>query len=343
MFKLKELIKFMMPMLSFDMGGGGGNQPASQTVTQQNAVSAFAAPYVENMLGKAQALTSQPYQNYGGQRTADFTGLQNQAFGQAGNLGVMGQTTDASQLAGMAGIGALSQQYNPMMARAQNFGMGAASQYMNPYAMAALQPELYEQARNSAILGQQNQARAVGQGAFGGSRSALVEAERQRNLGMQQGNTIQTGMNAAYNNAMQQFNADQARQMQAQQANIGQQQFGANLGLQGLQAANQAANTLGQLGQNQYAQQTGNINLQNQLGTQQQQQQQNVLNQQYQDFQAQKQNPYNQLSYMQSMLSGLPIQSSTQNVYQNPSMVSQVAGLGTAGVAGLGLYNAMNR
>ena len=121
-----------------------------------------------------------------------------------------------------------------------------------------------------------------------------------------------------------------------------------------------AANTLGQLGQNQYAQQTGNINLQNQLGSQQQQQQQNILNQQYQDFLTQKQNPYNQLSFMQSMLSGLPLQSSTQNVYQNPSMLSQVAGLGTTALAGaklagyakggkvgsgiddLGMYNALN-
>jgi len=316
-------------------GGGGGQAPANQTVTQQNAVSAYAAPYVENLLGQAQGLTNanMTYQPYQGQRTADFTGLQNQAFGQAGNLGVMGQTTDASQLAGMAGLGALNQQYNPMMARTQNFGMGAAQQYMNPYAMSALQPELQEQARNSAILGQQNQAKAVGQGAFGGSRSGLVEAERQRNLGMQQGNTISQGMNTAYNNAMQQFTADQARQLQAQQANIGQQQFGANLGLQGLNTALQSANTLGQLGQNQYAQQTGNINLQNQLGTQQQQQQQNVLNQQYQDFMAQKQNPYNQLSFMQSMLSGLPLQSSTQNVYSNPSMLNQVAGLGLTGAA----------
>jgi hypothetical protein len=346
MFKLKDLINFMMPKLSLDMGGGGGgggSQPATQTVTQQNAVSAFAAPYVENMLGKAEALTSQPYQTYGGQRTADFTNLNNQAFQGAQNLGVMGQTTDASQLAGMAGLGALNQQYNPMMARTQNFGMGAAGQYMSPYAMSALAPQLQEQARASAMQGQEQQAQAVGRGAFGGSRDALMRAERERNLGIQQGNTISQGLNTAYNNAMQQFNQDQARQMQAQQANIGQQQFGANLGLQGLQAANQAANTLGQLGQNQYAQQTGNINLQNQLGTQQQQQQQNILNQQYADFQAQKQNPYNQLSFMQSMLSGLPIQSSTQNVYQNPSMVSQVAGLGTTGIAGLGLYNAMNK
>ena len=342
-------------------GGGGSSSPAEQTVTQQNAVSAYAAPYVENMLGKAEALTSQPYQAYSGQRTADFTGLQNQAFGQAQDLGVMGQTTGASQLAGAAGLGALSQQYDPMMARSQNFNNMSAAQYMNPYAMQALQPQLQEQARASQMAGQQQQAEAVGRGAFGGSRDALMRAERERNLGIQQGNTISTGMNTAYNNAMQQFNADQARQLQTQQANIGQQQFGANLGLQGLQAANQAAQTLGTLGQNQYAQQTGNIGLQNQLGTQQQQQQQNVLNQQYQDFLTQKQTPYTQLSFMQNMLTGLPISSSTQNVYSNPSMLSQVAGMGTTALAGaklagmaaggkvgsglddIGMYNALNK
>jgi len=318
-------------------GGGGGGSSPTQTVTNYNAVSGYAAPYVENMLGKTEALTDQPYQTYGGQRTADFTGMQNQAFNAAQNLGVMGQTNQASNLAGMAGLGALNMQYNPMMARTQNFGMGAANQYMNPYAMAAMQPELQEQARQSAMLGQQNNAKAVGQGAFGGSRSGLVEAERQRNLGIQQGNTIATGMNTAYNNAMQQFNADQARQLQTQQLNQGQQQFGANLGLQGLQTGLTAANTLGTLGQNQYAQQTGNINLQNQLGTQQQQQQQNILNQQYQDFLTQKQDPYNKLAFQQSMLSGLPITSNVQNVYSNPSVLSQVAGLGTAAAGAYGL------
>jgi hypothetical protein len=285
------------------------------------------------MLGQAQGLTNanMKYQPFEGQRTADFTGLQNQAFQGAQDLGVMGQTTGASQLAGLAGLGALNTQYNPMMARTQNFGMGAADRYMNPYAMSAMMPTLQEQARQSAIAGQGLQAKAVGQGAFGGSRQAIEQAENARNLGMLQNKTISEGMNTAYNNAMQQFNADQARQLQAQQMNQGQQQFGANLGLQGLNTALQSANTLGQLGQNQYAQQTGNINLQNQLGGQQQQQQQNILNQQYQDFLAQKQNPYNQLSFMQSMLSGLPIQSSTQNVYSNPNMLSQAAGaIGTA-------------
>lgn len=324
----------------FGGGGGGGGSPANQTVTQENAISKFAAPYVENMLGRAEALTTQPYQAYPGQRTAEFTGLQNQAFGQAGNLGVMGQTQQASNLAGQAGIGALNMQYDPMMARTQNFGGRQAAQYMSPFLQESLAPQLREAERASAIQGQQNQARAVGQGAFGGSRSALVEAERQRNLGIQQGDIMSKGYQDAYTNAMQQFNADQARQLQAQQMNQGQQQFGANLGLQGLQTGLSAASTLGQLGQNQYAQQTGNINLMNQLGTQQQQQQQNILNQQYQDFLTQKQNPYTQLSFMQNMLAGTPLASNTQQVYSNPSMLSQVAGLGTAAAGAYGLAKA---
>lgn len=345
----------------FGGGGGGGSAPANQTVTQQNAVSAYAAPYVEKMLGKAEALTNQPYQTYGGQRTADFTDLNRQAFQGAQNLGVMGQTTQASGLAGLAGLGALNQNYDGMQANTQNFGAGAASHYMNPFVQQALAPQMAQIARQGEQAKLGNAGQATQAGAFGGSRFGIQNAMTDYNTQQAQSSAMGQGLQSAYNNAMQQFNADQARQLQAQQANIGQQQFGANLGLQGLQAANQAAQTLGQLGQNQYAQQTGNIGLQNQLGTQQQQQQQNILNQQYQDFQAQKQNPYNQLSFMQNMLAGLPMQSSVQNVYSNPSMLSQVAGLGTSAVAGaklaglkaggrvgsgiddLGMYNAVNR
>lgn len=375
-------------------GGGGGSQPATQTVTQQNAVSAYAAPYVENMLGKAQALTNQPYQTYGGQRTADFTDMQNQAFQGAQNLGVAGQTTDASNMAAQAGIAGLNtnyggqqfgnayqgiQGYNPgqfgmMGVGSQNFNDRTADQYMSPYIQQALAPQMEQIARAGQQQKVGNAAQATQAGAFGGSRFGLQNAMTDYNTQLAQSQAYGTGMQNAFQNAQAQFNADQARRLQAQQANqqtnlatqqaqqqanqfgygqyaqnaqnaaqyqqaanalnANQQQFGANLGLQGLQAANQAASTLGQLGQNQYAQQTGNINLQNQLGTQQQQQQQNILNQQYQDFLTQKQNPYNQLSFMQNMLAGLPMQSSVQNVYQNPSMTSQVAGLGTTALAG---------
>jgi hypothetical protein len=46
---------------------------------------------------------------------------------------------------------------------------------------------------------------------------------------------------------------------------------------------------------------------------------------------------------MNAQLRGLPLQSSTVQQYQAaPSAVSQAAGIGTAGIAGLGLYNAMS-
>lgn len=394
--KLNDVINFFMPRMSLDsLFGGGGSQPASQTVTQQNAVSAFAAPYVENMLGKAEALTSKPYQTYGGQRAADFTGLQNQAFTGAGQLGPasqLGSATDIAQKAGISALGAQYQpgqfsnqfqapgeyqagQFNPERIQTQSFTQpGAIDAYMNPYMQNVVDVQQREARRASDILGQQNAARAVGQGAFGGSRSALVEAERQRNLGTQLGDIQAAGSNAAFNQAMQQFNAEQQARLAAQQANqqaglsaqqMGEQsrqfgagqglqaaglgaqygqsaqqlaeqsrQYGAGLGIQGLQTALQGAGTLSNIGGTEFGQQAQALGLQNQFGTQQQQQQQNILNQQYQDFLTQKQQPYNQLSFMQSMLSGLPIQSSVQNVYSNPSMVSQVAGLGTTALAG---------
>jgi hypothetical protein len=266
---------------------------------------------------------------------AGFNPMQEQAFTGAANLGPTQQTADASTMAGAAGLNALNTNYNGMQATSQDFGNNAAARYMSPYAMQALAPQLQEQARASQIAGQQQQAEAVGRGAFGGSRDALMRAERERNLGIQQGNTISQGLNTAYNNAMQQFNADQARAMQAQTANIGQQQFGANLGMQGINAANQAANTLGTLGQQQFGQEQAAIGLQNQLGSQQQALEQNKINQAIQNYATQQQWGMQQLSNMNAMLRGLPLQTTSTQTYQAaPSTVSQIAGLGLAG-AGL--------
>ena len=283
----------------------------TQVVTQQNAISAYAQPYVENLLGQAQALTSTPYQPYPAQRTADFTGLQNQAFNSAGNLDITPQTGQASGLASMSGLGGLgvAGQANPMGFQRQVGG------YMDPYLQYSLAPQLAEANRQYDISGTRQQSAATQAGAFGGSREAIMAAENERNRNMGLQSIVGQGYNTAFTNAQQQYNQNLQNQ------------------LAGLNTAGQAASTLGQLGQNQYAQQTGNINLQNALGTQQQQQQQNVLSQQYQDYLAQKQNPYNQLSYMQGILTGLPMTSSIQNVYSNPNQLAQVAGLGLTAAA----------
>ena len=91
------------------------------------------------------------------------------------------------------------------------------------------------------------------------------------------------------------------------------------------------ANTLGSLGNTQYGQNVGLINLQNQLGGQQQQQTQNILNNQYQDYLNAMNYDYKQLGFMSDMLRGLPLTQQSSAIYAPaPSMVSQVAGLGTA-------------
>jgi bisphosphoglycerate-dependent phosphoglycerate mutase len=126
--------------------------------------------------------------------------------------------------------------------RADTFGGRQAAQYMSPYIEQALAPQLREAQRASEIQRNANQAQAVQQGAFGGSRQAIVEAERQRNLGTQMGDIRARGLQSAYEQAQQQFNQDAARRLQAQQLNqqagltTGQQNLAALLGVQQLGA-----------------------------------------------------------------------------------------------------------
>ena len=200
-----------------------------------------------------------------------------------------------------------------------------------------------EAARNLAL--QKGDIQAAGQQAAFQNAQQQFNAQQQANLQAQlanQGAGLQVGQqNLAAQLGVQQLGAGQNLQSQlanqqaglaAQQAAEQSKQYGAGYGMQGLQTGLQAAGQLGQLGQTQYGQQLGNINLQNQLGAQQQAQQQGILNQQIQNYAMAQQYPQQQLAFMSNMLRGLPMQSTTANMYQAaPSNVSQLAGLGMAG------------
>jgi hypothetical protein len=126
--------------------------------------------------------------------------------------------------------------------------------------------------------------------------------------------------------------------LQGVQGAVGAGQYG----LAGLSQANSAANTLGNLGQGQYQQQMGISQAQMQAGAQQQALQQRGLDTAYNQYQQQLQYPYQQLSFMQGLYTGLPMQNQAQTMYQNPSAVSQIAGLGTAAAGAYGLYRGAN-
>lgn len=293
------------------------------TSTQTQSLPAWMEGPLKNSFQQATALTDinqNPYQSYGGERVAQFTPLQNQAFQAAENM----QTSQAGQAgigaAGMATMGALGTRYDPY--QTGQFGQQAGA-YMSPYIEQSMAPQLREAQRASEMQRNVNQAQAVQQGAFGGSRQAIVEAERQRNLGMQMGDIRDRGYQAAFDRAQNQFNTEQQLREQSRQ-------YGAGLGLQGLQTALTGAGVLGTLGGQQFAQQRDITNLQSALGLQQQQQVQQGLDTQYQDFQNRQRYPYEQLSFLAGLAKGMP-QTQTTSMY-NPgaSTGSQLLGAGTS-------------
>jgi hypothetical protein len=347
-------------------GGGGGPQTS---VTQTSNIPEYAQPYVERMMGasekqvyrydpKGNITGFQPFQSYSqyararggsGETVAGFTPMQARAMQGIGQYQLPGQTAAASDITGTATLGSIQagRGYMPGMFGTGDVGTGSfiypgmAQAYMSPYQQAATDVEKRELARQSAIEGQRQQAQAVQAGAFGGSRQGLVEAERQRNLMQQMGDIQARGGQSAFQQAQQQFNAEQQAglqaqlanqqmRMQAQQAREQSRQFSAELGMKGYGQALQGAGQLGALGEQQYKQELGLLGQQYDVGAKQQAYEQSRLNQIIQDYATSQQYPFIQLGTLSNMLRGLPMQAATTQMYQaQPSFLQQ--GIGLAG------------
>ena len=299
------------------------------------------APYAQSMLGQAAALTDtemNPYMQYQGERVAQFSPLQNQSYQNAALMQSQPQLQDATALAGMAGLGALNTQYTFNPADFGKAFSGATTRdaqgnvtgnaMMSPYMQNVVDIQQREAQRQADIAGTNQQAQATKAGAFGGGRDAIMRAEAARNLALQKGDIQATGLQNAYQQAMQQYNTQN-------QLNAQQQQFGAGLGLQGLQAANQSAQGLGTLGNLQYQQNMGINQLQNQYGLQQQGQIQKDIDTKYQDFLNYQNYPYKQLSFMSDIVRGAPLTQTGSSIYQAPP--SNIQNLTSLGLAGAGI------
>jgi hypothetical protein len=271
-------------------------------------------------------------------RQAQFTPLQQQSFENAGLMQTAPQLGDATAMAGLAGLGALNTQYTFNPYQAQQFTGNNVQAYMSPYMQNVVERQQADAQRQYDIARQAQGAQAARSGAFGGSGDFLMRAQGAGNLARQKGDIQAKGLQDAYTQAMGQFNQSQAQNLAGQQLNAQQQQFGAGLGLQGLQTAMTGAKSLADIGQTQYGQNLGLLDVQNKFGTQQQNQIQNQLNTEYQDFLNYQNYPYKQLGFMSDMIRGLPLTQQSQSMYQQPpSMIQQAAGLGITGKA-LGVF-----
>ena len=277
--------------------------------TSSSTLSEWAGPYVTDMLGKAQAISEQPYAVYGGPQTAGESGLQSKVFQGLGNLSFPGQlgqsfsSTGAYQPPAMApgvyspgavGTGAGAP---PMGGMGAPMGgqppsgqpTGVAAQYMNPYLDSVLQPQLAELRRQSDINLQPGLAKMTQAGGYGGGRQAIMESEANRNLLQEQNKTIGQGYANAYDKAMGQFNTEQGQ-----------------------------AKTL--------------ADMMSEAGGQQRGIEQQGISADYNEFLAQRDDPMKKTQYLQSMLQGLPISTVTNTAAQQSglgSLVSSIGGMGS--------------
>jgi len=192
-----------------------------------------------------------------------------------------------------------------------------------------------------------------------GSQAAFDAAQRmfeaQQGRGLQAGlQTQRLGQEAGAQNlaarlGVQQLGAQQGLEAQRlnQLANLESQrmgeqsrQFGAGLGLQGAQAATQAAATLGQLGIGQQQQALNLARAQEAFGGLSRADQQAKLDIDYQDFLQQQRYPYAQLGFMSDILRGSANLAGTggKAVYEAAPSTAQSAI--QSGLAGLNLYRA---
>ena len=312
------------------MGKGGGGGGPQQTTAYQTNLPEYAKPYVENMLNAAQAQVYtpdmkgfreyKPYSTDPSQYFAGPTGLQQNVYGEAANMQTPGGFAPAQGLTGLAAMG--------QMGAGQRFAQQATDpfavqQYMSPFMQNVVDTQKLAALRDFQVAQPARQAQATRAGAFGGSRQAIENAEAQRNLMSQLQGIQAQGTQKAFEDAQR------------------QQQFGANLGLQGLAGATQSAGQLGQLAGAQQQADLARMGFQQQTGAAQQQFQQGIINQAIQDYATQQQFPMIQLANMSALLRGLPLQSGTTQMYQAaPNVTSQLAGLGTAGIGAYGLGRA---
>jgi len=291
--------------------GNQSQQPTQQTVTQTN-LPEYARPYFENLLQRGQAESYREYTPYGGERIAGFDPLQTQTQQEVAGMQTPGQFGAATAGTG-AGMGL-------------GFGTGIAglgtaftdpTQMMSPYMQGVVEVQKQRAIEDAQKAQLSQNLGAARQGTYGGARQLLAGTERERALGQQLGDIQARGLQSAYEAASQ-------RGIQ-----LGQ------LGMQGLGMGLQGAQQMGQLGQAQQQTDLQRLQAQSAAGAEQRGLEQQRLDTAYADFLRQRDYPMEQLGYFSNLLRGLPMQmGSTQTTYaQPPSMASQIAGMGLAGLS----------
>jgi len=200
-------------------------------------------------------------------------------------------------------------------------------QFMNPFMEDVIATTQQDIADKGAQQQLQAQARAAGQGAFGGSRQAVLQGQIAADVMDQQARTGAQLRSAGFQQA--QNLAQQAAQQQLRQAQL-TGQLGQTVAGLGVQTAG-----LGQLGQQMGVQ---DVNTLLGIGGLQQQQGQRELDVARANQLAQQALPFQRIGFMSDIFRGVPALQQTYSTTTTPppSRTSQLLGLGIAGLGAAG-------
>ena len=290
---------------------------AVQRVEQTARLPKYQEDFLANLLTQAQTLSEGTTMPFAPTQIAGLSPQQQQAI-----------------QAGMAGIGS----FQPLMqeaAGALSSGIAGAQgatitpesyqAFMDPFIEDVIQQQYKDIARQGDIAQQTIGAQAAKSGAFGGSRQGIVESELGRNVLEQQARTGSALRSAGFQQAQQA--AQQAAQQQLRQA-----QLSGQLGTAAKQLGTQDINTA--LGLGALTQQFGSTDPTTGVFTPGQAQ----LTAEQSNLMAQQGLPFQSLSFLSDIFRGVPSmqQTSTVTSTPDPSLGSQLLGLGIAGLGAAG-------
>ena len=344
----------------------GGQRNASFTADQQAAMGNIRGMQSPEQFGQASNM-------YGAQGNLGY-GAATQGLGGAGMaqgmgmgqaaLGAMGGFGTAGQLAGQGNAAATQGMQRAFNYTPQTFGAEQAQQYTNPFQQQVTDVALRKAREEATRQGNLANLSAAGRGTAGGTRQAVMDSMRNRDLSTQLSDVQMQGGMQGYQNAQEQFERDQARGAGAASlgAQIANQGFGAMgqagsqygalsgqgynafgqsnqlLGQTGMQGLGQGAAGLGNTGQAQEASDFARYNAQMGIGDKQAGLNQRQLDTDYADFLRQRDYGKEQLNFYSGIVRGLPNTLGSQETAYGATPNPYGQGIAAAtGVAGL--YN----
>lgn len=298
-----------------------GSSSGQNTTTTTSSPPPQVLQNYTNLTNAATSLAQQPLNLYTGPQVAGFTPQQTAGF----------STIDASQGISSPFINSAAQEFGaattPLWPTLPQFGAGTVNEYMSPYTgdVTSSLANLYNQ--QNATQEAQVAGNAASAGAYGGDRMAVAQALTAGQQNLTEAPTLAQVSQQGYQTGLGEFNTEQQQQLAAEQANAwlaSQAGFGmAGLGSQADTAALTGANAELTAG-----------GLQQQLA-------QEMLNIPEQEFVSTQAYPYQTLSFLSPIVEGTGSLSggTGSTTYPGPSTLSQVAGLGIAGIGAYGLAN----